>query len=211
MITIIAGINGAGKSSVAAANMDDAGGFCRNPDEVARDLMEADPKLSSVEANARAWKMGRDQLVSAIESGKPYTLETTLGGNSICQLLHEAIDAGRKVRIFFVGLASPELHIARVAARVARGGHDIPEDAIRKRWHGAMRNMMGLIPRCAAIAVVDNSTESDNESLPQPRRLFSLVGDRFVAMPVDPMPDWAKPLASVAIKRALDHTEVGCS
>ena len=169
--------------------------------------MEKDAKLSLPDANAKAWKIGRDQLARAIEDNKPYALETTLGGNSICQLLHEAIDAGRVVRIFFVGLASPELHIARVAARVAAGGHDIPEDAIRKRWYGAMHNMMGLIPRCAVVTVWDNSDECDDDDLPELRPLFSLVGDRFTSMPVDPMPDWAKPLASIAIKRVLECAE----
>ena len=202
MISVIAGINGAGKSSIAGARIRSAGGDYFNPDEVARSLMDADRALALTEANAQAWKMGFEQLSRAIEEELDYTFETTLGGNSICQLLHEAIDEGREVRIFFCGLVSPELHIERVAARVARGGHDIPEAKIQERWTGAIHNMLGLIPRCAAVRVFDNSEPSDLGG-PQPVCLFSLVGNSFDSLPVESMPEWAKPLASAAIRRSL--------
>lgn len=101
MITVIAGINGAGKSSIAGASVRSAGGDYFNPDEVARRLMDVDHTLALTEANALAWKMGFEQLSRAIDDELDYTFETTLGGNSICQLLHEAIDRGREVRIFF--------------------------------------------------------------------------------------------------------------
>jgi predicted ABC-type ATPase len=204
VITVIAGVNGAGKSSVVGANLRGMGGDYFNPDEVARCLMDANSSLSQTEANAQAWKRGFNQLSRAIDEGQDYTFETTLGGNSICQLLHDAMDRGREVRIFFCGLVSPELHIDRVAARVARGGHCIPEAKIRKRWTGAIHNMMGLIPRCAAVCVFDNSAPAD-EGGPSPVCLFSLRGDGFDSLPVNPMPEWAKPLASAAIKRLKLH------
>ena len=202
MITVIAGVNGAGKSSVTGANLRHNGADYFNPDEVARDLRADHPDLSEIEANGRAWQMGHEQLLRAIDEGRDYIFETTLGGNTICQTLHDAIDRGEEVRIFFVGLASPELHIARVAARVSRGGHPIPEAKIRERWVSAIHNLMGLIPRCAAVNVFDNSVEDTGQG-PNPVCLFALHGDQFVSPPVASMPDWAKPLASVAITRAL--------
>lgn len=202
MITVIAGVNGAGKSSVAGANLRYNGADYFNPDEIARELRVDNPGLSQTGANAQAWRMGYEQLLRAIEEGQDYIFETTLGGNTICQTLHDAIDQEEAVRILFVGLASPELHIARVAARVSRGGHPIPEAKIRERWVGAIHNLMGLIPRCAAVSVFDNSAE-DVGSGPSPVCLFTLQGDHFVSPPVDSMPDWAKPLASVAITRTL--------
>lgn len=202
MITVIAGVNGAGKSSIAGARLRSTGGDYFNPDEVARSLMDAKSMLSLTEANATAWKMGFDQLSRAIDEKQDYTIETTLGGNSICQLLHDAIDRNREVRIFFCGLASPELHIERVAARVAKGGHDIPSAKIRERWIGAIHNLIGLIPRCAAVVVYDNSAPADNGG-PHPLCLFSLQGSYFDSLPAEPMPEWAKPLASAAIKRVI--------
>lgn len=202
MITVIAGVNGAGKSSVAGANIRHKGADYFNPDEVARDLRADNPALSEAEANGQAWQMGYEQLLRAIDEGQDYIFETTLGGNTICQTLHDAIDRGEEVRVFFVGLASPELHIARVAARVSRGGHPIPEAKIRERWISAIHNLMGLIPRCTAVSVFDNSAE-DTGSGPTPVCLFSLQGEQFISPPVNPMPNWGKPLASVAITRAL--------
>jgi predicted ABC-type ATPase len=200
VITVLAGVNGAGKSSIAGANMRKNGGDYFNPDEVARTLMSADSNLSMNEANGKAWKIGRDQLARAINENNDYIFETTLGGNSICALLHEAIDKGHSVRIFFCGLSSAELHIQRVSDRVAKGGHDIPEEKIRYRWKNSVHNLMGLIPRCSAVRVFDNSAPADEHG-PKPVCLFNLQGDEFLEMPVQPMPDWAKPLAGIAIKR----------
>jgi predicted ABC-type ATPase len=203
VITVIAGVNGAGKSSIAGRWIRHAGGEYFNPDEVAAKLKARHPHLSATEANAHAWQAGYQQLRSAIEERADFSLETTLGGNSICQLLHQAIDQGQPVRIFFVGLATPELHIQRVDERVARGGHAIPAEKIRQRWVSTIHNMMGLIPRCAAVRVIDNSTPADAQG-PHPQYLFSLQQDRFDIAPVDPMPDWAKPLAAIAITRVLN-------
>ncbi len=201
MIRVIAGVNGAGKSSVAGAHIRAQSGDYFNPDEVARELMAASPGLSQRDANSRAWHIGYEQLQRAISEEACFTYETTLGGNQVCRTLHEAIDRGGSVAIFFVGLESPELHIQRVAERVARGGHAIPEADIRRRWKGALRNMVGLIPRCAAITVVDNSRPMTG-GRPNPRVVFRMRERRFTQMPDADTPDWAKPLASVAMQVA---------
>jgi predicted ABC-type ATPase len=202
VITVIAGVNGAGKSTIAGAYIRSQGGDYFNPDEISRRLISNNKNLTIAEANAQAWQMGYDQLARAIDEEQDYIFETTLGGNSICKLLHQAMDQGQEVRIFFCGLQSVELHIERVSQRVARGGHNIPEEKIRERWSSAIHNMLGLIPRCAAVSVFDNSLAAD-KSGPQAVCLFSLRGNSFESMPVNPMPEWAKPLASVAIKRVL--------
>jgi predicted ABC-type ATPase len=202
MITVIAGVNGAGKSSIAGAAIRQAGGDYFNPDEVSKALKSTSPSLSNVEANGEAWQLGYDQLSRAIEEKKDYTFETTLGGHSICKLLHKAIDQGIEVRIFFCGLDSPELHIQRVSERVAKGGHPIPEEKIRERWTHSIHNMLGLIKRCHSVKVFDNSKPADLHG-PHPRCLFYLNQGQFAIPPVPDMPEWAKPLAAAAIKRIL--------
>lgn len=62
--------------------------------------------------------------------------------------------------IWFCGLSSPELHIARVRARVAAGGHPIPEEKIRERYALAQLNLIKLMPHVVYIKVYDNSTEA---------------------------------------------------
>ena len=202
MITVIAGVNGAGKSSLIGANIRSNNGEYFNPDEVSRSLMLKDPLLSLEKANSKAWKLSYEQLKCAILEDKDYVFETTLGGNSICQLLHDAIDEGIKVRILFCGLESAELHIQRVKNRVAKGGHDIPEDKIRARWKSSILNMMSLIPRCYQIKVFDNSSPVKS-GRPKPVSLFSMLDGKFIQKPIKELPEWAKPIASVAIKTAI--------
>lgn len=202
MITVIAGVNGAGKSSLVGAYIRNNGGEYFNPDEVARSLIADNPSISSDEASAEAWKTGFAQLLQAIENDADYTFETTLGGNSIASELHRVIDLGRQVRIFYCGLSSPELHIERVAARVVRGGHDIPSEKIYERWKNSVLNLIGLIPGCYALRVFDNSAPSD-ENGPNPLCLFSLSNGEFDSDPLHDMPEWAKPLAGAALKRAF--------
>lgn len=122
MITVLAGINGAGKSSILGSWIRQQQGEYFNPDEAAQWLMQQNPTLSLAQANGDAWALGRSQLQAAIAHNTTYTFETTLGGNSICQLLLSAINKGIAVNIAFCGLQSPELHIERVAQRVANGG-----------------------------------------------------------------------------------------
>jgi predicted ABC-type ATPase len=132
-ITVLAGTNGAGKSSVAGARIRALGGAYFNPDDVARTLREVDPALDMREANAAAWQEGRRLLERAILQGDDYAFETTFGGNTITRLLETAADLGRRVRVWYVGLEGVEQHVRRVWARVAAGGHDIPQAKIRER------------------------------------------------------------------------------
>lgn len=198
MITVIAGVNGAGKSSVAGASIRLAGGEYFNPDEVARQLQSEDASLSQYDANSRAWKTGYEQLVYAIQQDIDYTCETTLGGHSITQRLHEAIESGVQVRIFYVGLSSPELHIERVKYRVSKGGHDIPKEIIRKRYISSIHNMMSLLPGCEQVVVLDNSAPMNNNQ-PQIKKLFT-VNAGFITIIEQTMPLWAKPLAATGLK-----------
>src|SRR5207245_10588057 len=119
---VLAGADGAGKSRVDGASLRSFGGEYYNPDESARALMAANPALSQVEANGAAWHQGRRLLERALAERLDYAFETTLGANTIPRLLAGAASRGYEVRIWYVGLASPELHIARVRSRVRQIG-----------------------------------------------------------------------------------------
>lgn len=82
-IRVLAGVNGAGKSSIVGATIRDKGGEYYNPDEAAREIMAANPGLGQTEANAAAWEQGRKLLERAIDQGLDFTFETTLGGNTM--------------------------------------------------------------------------------------------------------------------------------
>ena len=198
MITVIAGVNGAGKSSIVGNRIRKSGGDYFNPDEIAKSLIKDTPTLSQTEANSQAWKMGYDKLVDAIAYDKEYIFETTLGGNSIAQRLFEAANKGIQVNILYVGLSSPELHLERIAHRVSKGGHNIPEQKVRERYIGSIHNMMTLLPVCNQIDVFDNSADIVN-SKPGFKKLFS-VRNKTIKIIENNMPEWAKPLASIGLK-----------
>jgi hypothetical protein len=107
------------------------------------------------------------------------------------------------VWIWYVGLDSIERHLARVKARVASGGHDIPEADIRRRWESSRQNLVELLPRLARLWLYDNSIQGDPRrgKMPRPRLLLELDRGRGVHMR-DPaaMPDWAKPIVARALQ-----------
>ena len=202
-IWVLAGTNGAGKSSVGGEFLRRAGGDYFNPDEAARRLLTAHPRLTQAEANSRAWHDGVRLLVDAIEKRHSYFFETTLGGETIVGLLESALDARLEVRVWYAGLASPELHIARVAARVAKGGHAIPDEDIRRRYDNSRLNLIRLLPRLSELQIHDNSAEADpaQGDAPKPRLLLHWLDGAIVA-PDDftGTPRWAKPIVAAALK-----------
>src|SRR5256885_9080667 len=118
---VLAGVNGAGKSSIGGALFRQRRADYYNPDEVTRTLIAANPALSQADANSLAWHVGVRLLERAIEERFDYAFETTLGGNTITRLLARAVSEGIEVYVWFVGLSSPELHIKRVRARAQLG------------------------------------------------------------------------------------------
>jgi predicted ABC-type ATPase len=205
VITVIAGVNGAGKSSIAGAAIRAAGGAYFNPDEAAQRFRANDPDLTPTGANSMAWNEGVRLLRTAIATRRHYTFETTLGGGTIIELLEAAAGAGFEVRVWYAGLRTPELHIARVAARVRAGGHDIPESDIRRRYTNSRVNLLRLLPKLEELKVYDNSEERDPKAAlaPAPVLLLHYVHGDIVAPSralLRKTPEWAKALVAAALK-----------
>ena len=204
-IYVLAGTNGAGKSSIAGATFRASGAEYFNPDEAAAAIRATSPGMTQAEANSQAWFEGKRLLEKAIAERLDFAFETTLGGNTITNLLEHALEAGIEVRVWYAGLSSPELHIARVRARVAKGGHDIPEADIRRRYDRGLLNLIRLLPRLTELRVYDNSDEADPNSgvAPTPKLVLHLDAGRIMN-PGDlaSTPDWAKPIVAAAMKLA---------
>ncbi|MCC7633967.1 hypothetical protein [Stenotrophomonas rhizophila] len=200
-ILVLAGVNGAGKSSLLGTWLEQEGLSWFNPDSFTRALVDAGWELG--EANAAAWNEGARRLRQAIADGSDFAFETTLGGNTIPQLLRQACQS-HEVAIWFCGLDSVELHIARVAARVAGGGHDIPHDKIRARFDTARENLIDLLPHLAELHVYDNSAPADAQGRVEPLPLLQ-VDRSGLHYPVSVAellhtPDWAKPIVMRAME-----------
>jgi len=202
-ITALAGVNGAGKSSVTGRFLRAKGGAYFNPDEAAAAYREQKPHLTQEEANSRAWFDGRILLESAIREGLEHTFETILGGEKIARLLQSAAAGGHQVRVVFVGLESAEKHIARVQARVTHGRHDIDEDTIRKRYRSSRLHLVQLVPVLDELVVFDNSQDADLASGQGPslKRLLWMKGGVILHIErnLGAAEEWAKPILAAAM------------
>ena len=202
-IYVLAGANGAGKSSIGGASFLQHGVEYFNPDEAARRILAANPTLTQEDANGAAWHEGKRLLERAITEQLNFALETTLGGNTITALLQRALEAGIEVHVWYIGLNTPELHIARVLSRVERGGHDIPEAKIRERYHQSRLNLVRLIPKLTELRVYDNSKEADphSGSAPEPMLVLHLDQRKILnSCDLTTAPEWTKPILLAALK-----------
>ncbi|MFT3778909.1 MAG: AAA family ATPase [Ottowia sp.] len=204
VLYVLAGVNGAGKSSVGGHLLTRAGLAWFNPDSFARELRAA-TGLDPTAANAAAWREGMRRLDEAVAQGRSHAFETTLGGRSVPARLLAAART-HDVLVWFCGLASPELHLARVRARVARGGHDIPEAKIRERWTAAVANLIALLPNLAQAQLYDNSAAvAPGQAVPDPVCVALIERGRLVWPAADDaaalrrVPDWAKPVVEAAL------------
>ena len=200
---MLAGVNGAGKSSLGGAAVRDLGGEYYNPDEAARSLMAANPRLVQTEANSKAWLIGKKLLEKAIAHRLDFAFESTLGANTIPALLRVAAQQAYEAHVWYAGLSSPGMHIARVKSRVKKGGHDIPEADIRRRFDHSRLNLIDLLPHLAALHVYDNSADTDPAKgrAPEPVLVLHMERGKILnAVDLPHTPDWAKPIVAAALK-----------
>ena len=173
-----------------------------NPDEATCDLRTANAGMALNTANELAWNIGKQRLERAVETGTTFAFETTLGGNTIVRLLEQAIGKGIPVRVWYLGLENVELHIARIKARVAAGGHDIPEPRIRARFDQSRINLIRLLPGLAQLRLFDNSIDGYRGTTfrPRPVLLMNMRGGTIDG-PLDlgAIPNSAKPIVLAAL------------
>jgi predicted ABC-type ATPase len=205
VLYVLAGVNGAGKSSIGGHLLERDGLTWFNPDTFARELQAA-TGCEQEAANAHAWQEGMRRLDEALEKGWNHAFETTLGGNTVASKILQATQT-HDVLIWFCGLSSPELHIARVKARVAAGGHSIPEEKIRERYPHAQINLIKLMPHAAYIQVYDNSTEAAADgTVPDPLLVFEMEHGQVIwpahddAKALQRVPEWIKSILEAALR-----------
>jgi len=185
-----------------------AGAEYFNPDRAARQLLLKSPGVTQQTANSAAWHEGRRLLERAVSEHLDFAFETTLGGTTMTTLLERAVSEGCAVRVWYVGLASPGLHVNRVRSRVAHGGHDIPERTIRERYDRSRLNLIRLLPILAELRVYDNTRDADpREGLhPEPKLLIHMVEGQIVTLTdLTSMPAWAKPVVAAALKMRISR------
>jgi predicted ABC-type ATPase len=152
---ILAGCNGAGKTTAAYALLPGLLG-CRefvNADEIARGLSPFQPETVSVQAG----RLMLTRLQELLAAGETFALETTLATRHYLAFIRKAQAQGYTVHLLFFWLSTPEAAVQRVRIRVREGGHNIPEDVIRRRYELGLRYFFSLYKD-----IVDNWTFVDN-------------------------------------------------
>lgn len=182
---IIAGPNGAGKTIASFTLLPqvlDIKEFV-NADEIARGLSPFNPESVAFEAG-RIMLQRIEQLVNA---GASFAFETTLSTRSYAKLIRQCNEKSYKAHLLFLWLNSPELAIERVKSRAAKGGHNIPEETIRRRYKNGLQNFVCLfMPLCDEWIVADNSYErpetiaqgklTETDTIAQPIKWKEILG-----------------------------------
>jgi len=137
-IIIIAGPNGAGKTTFAREFLPQEA-HC--PDFINADLIAAG--LSPFNPETAALHAGRlmlEEMASRLADGRSFAFETTLSGVTYARRISEWKRLGYHIKLIFLSLATVDMAVARVSARVAQGGHGVPEAVIRRRFEAGLRN-----------------------------------------------------------------------
>jgi len=153
---IISGCNGAGKTTASYTVLPEILN-CRefvNADEIARGLSPFNAGSVAIEAG----KLMLQRIEDLLGRNETFSLETTLATRSYVNLVKRAQKQGYRVFLLYFWLNSPELAKKRVAERVCKGGHDIPEGTIKRRYAAGINNLFKLfMPIVDYWAVYDNS------------------------------------------------------
>lgn len=153
---IISGCNGAGKTTASYSllpEMLECSEFV-NSDEFAKGLSPFDPSKAAIQAS-RYMLM---KIRYLLKKQRDFAVETTLATRTLLKTIKMAQEAGYTVTLLYFWLNSPELAIERVKARVEAGGHDIPEETIRRRYHVGIDYFFHYYaPICERWILADNS------------------------------------------------------
>lgn len=149
LYTIIAGVNGSGKSSFTGV------------------FSTCDKKLGTiVDADRITAKNGGDKLTGSKEAIKriefclkhhlDFTQETTLSGTKTLRTIKKARAFGYDIRLYYIAVSSAEESIKRIKNRVEKGGHDIPEDVVRRRFANRFSDLAKVLRYCGKAEFFDN-------------------------------------------------------
>lgn len=155
-VVIIAGPNGVGKTTFAREFLPNEANCPTfiNADLIAAGLSPFQPETAAL----RAGRLMLEEISEQVHNRRSFAFETTLSGRTYARKIQEWQESGYHVKLIFLSLAHPDMAVARVAGRVAQGGHDVPDDVIRRRFNLGLRNFENIYkPLVNAWILYDNS------------------------------------------------------
>ena len=157
---IISGCNGAGKTTASYTLLPEV--FqCKefvNADEIAKGLSPFNPEGVAIDAG----KVMLQRITDLLAREETFAIETTLASRTLSTLVAKAQANGYSVKLLFFWLSSTKLAVHRVAQRVREGGHNIPENVIKRRYVAGINNLFKIF-----IPIVDNWLIADNSAVPR--------------------------------------------
>ena len=178
---LLAGGNGAGKSTFYQQFLKSRGLAFVNADLLAQQLDPQQPEKVSYEAAILVGKL-RQQL---LENGENFCFETVFSHPSKIDFMAQAKALGYEVTLIYIHLVNTELNQARVSQRVASGGHDVPADKITSRIPRTMKNIQDALP------LSDIARFYDNSSFHRPFQSIAEIRQGNLQTFCDPLPQWA--------------------
>ncbi len=128
--TIIAGVNGSGKSTFALDYFKNTDTIFINADSIAMALSPSNPDLSQF----RAGKLMLNEIKRRIKNKHSFSVETTLASKNYLKVIKKLKQDNWAVEMIYLYLSSVDLSIQRVAERVKNGGHNIKTADIKRRY-----------------------------------------------------------------------------
>ena len=150
----ICGPNGAGKSTFSRAIAMRENVLVIDPDKLAAE------GLSPIAAGKAAARMARLFLLEGVS----FARESTLTSQFDFTLMEEAKRRGYEVELVYIRLASVALALERVAARVARGGHNVPPQDVVRRFSRSLENLPKAVSLADKVTILDNSSGNYTKS-----------------------------------------------
>lgn len=179
----MAGANGSGKTTLTRWNSE----LFReipvlDPDTIAKTLQSA--------ANAAFPIAGARQVLKAasehLRKSETFAVETTLAGKNYLRMMLDARRGGFEIVVVYIGTEDVEINLARIRNRVLAGGHDVPEQDVRRRYKRSLKNLPIAIKRADHTILFDNSTDEGYRLV----AILSPMGAQWIDIP----PDWASAL-----------------
>lgn len=181
---LLAGGNGAGKSTFYRRFLAPHGVAFVNADLIARELDRRHPESASYEAARLAERLRLDFL----QAGRSFCFETVFSHPSKIDFVAQAKALGYEVVLVFIHLGNHELNQARVAQRVSEGGHGVPAEKIVARIPRTLFHI------CTVLPLADKARLYDNSSAEMPFQTVAQIENGRVVKAVEPLPAWAAPL-----------------
>jgi predicted ABC-type ATPase len=187
-VYVIAGPNGAGKTTFAwkfLPNYADCRIFI-NADLIAEGVSPFTPQAAAF----RAGRLMLEEIELHANRGEDFGFETTLSGLTNLELIRHLRQRGYEVHIFFLWLPTVDLAMSRIQDRVSKGGHDVPEPVVRRRFDRSIQNFfVRYRPIASSWLLVDNSGATPEPIAGHERsglriinaRLYNLLVDRYEA------------------------------